>query len=1688
MSFWSSFTNSIASVPKFFAGIVTGAEGEIAAASGSIGAGAIQQNAGGQMTIQTAEQLQQTARDAIAKTIPSINEPLKNPLSDVLLKGAVLAEDKVISPYIMRPLATAGLLTDLNSPLYHSGEYEKGFQLTDIVRAYNRSEQVSTMQALTQSDLTPIKGLSSVVLGAGGIDVDKIDLWDDKSIKATFHDNVVGKWFTGIGDFVISNVAIPGEVGIVADSAKAALRGAGLLAREKTVAQMAMDIQTGFEYADTLGASGKVTNISQDVIKLAASDDMNFIVPLVRKYSNNERLPDIIGGIKDRDIVRDLILADKGDLTAMDRLTRVGNNSHLLGDAADVPAQLAGKLALEKAPVMVEDIDPMGRLNKAFDDAIASNPEMAKIKNALIDPATGGARHLGNEWAPAEPIIAREALVKTRGRALELGAAATVRDFRNVHGFAETILGGNGFVTRFVTLPVTRGLTSRMPVGIVKFNGIRPFDVFDEVDGMLDNLKLFQNGGNQIRVDINKTISAAEYRSAVKRELAAVITDPAKLHNVLDTLDSRLGQDIARTMGESDMSKVKPLVDEIKANTQKAFGNISKNGYAIDARGNRILITAETQQQLRQSFRFSRWDIFEQEVQNRIGSAVKAKAQVPADIVSSVYKDAVKIWSFDALARPSFIVKQSYMEPLISAYLANGAKYITDRIPSATKHFFQNTHNRIMEQATRVFQGEELKEVNKAVRHVSNQLQEAINMRDLYQAQWEAFYKADSVYSPATISQHGPHVAAELKAANNMVDNLELEFRAATKPFGMDIPEIPSIATLERRLQFLETQTPANLRAQYASKIANARSAIGKAKGEIHSLMPDVAALKEVNKKIAESWDDIDFIVGNLKSTLKTQAEVFGRSTKYKQRYYGLGDQYRMVNGQWVNIESLYNENKWGQAFRGELSNAQTAATNYAGELNVGVRAGLLGRRGPRLITDVTSPQYFEELSYLMNRNWRGDPLINRILSGKSEQDLVSWAKTEEGKDYLGKFSITSEADIPNYIRNKIGMVDRYIPSEAAQARILEGEVTSVDLQKLLADKVDRLSAIHPLDFDYDSASLIAGKKGLQNLDDMITRGISWTFQQLAKPENPLRWAFADKAFMDNVARKANNLAAQGVKIDVDMLNSLRQAAAREAVIETEKTFYTVPRPLRALFAARAVAAFPTATFNAFYRYGRLAIKNPARTAGFLHDYQGAFRSFGVDQYGNPVTDPMQAQYIVIPGTSDINIGGHKIFSGKGVRLNARSLGFLLNLPSPNPFGALPVSMIQSKYPDSEETIKTILGPAYDTFFPYGAKTSLKETFIPQWLRDSANWARSSKGKADWQTSWQSVYDFHATLVEMGIDKKMPTDAEILDETKRMWTLKARLEFASPAGVPVKVDTRPMDVFNQFYSILVQKYQSKGLQWDAAKTAAEEEFLATMGSNFPIDRVTLKGSSAATYVAPTISSYKRLADGGNLGLINNLYDLDPKLVGLLGMDIDVTKENFSLSVYNYLKDPTTTLPNGKPLNSIAPTPMEAEQIRQNNRTWDKYITFKDNLTKEALKIPGVKSLAGLKGGQQALRSYANDVLKKENPSWWTDEYQVGKSAGDKSYVYAQGLSQIISDPNFMNKYGKSQLWNDVKVFMAARDAIVGIYNSLPEGSQQKTNLKVGYQNYIADTISQWHPQLQKIINRYFDNDTFKAVR
>lgn len=108
----------------------------------------------------------------------------------MVLKVANEVVAPIISKGIARPISTIGLITDVNSPLYQPGKYEKGFQLNDIKSAYNRTEEVSAMQALTKSDLMRVinpvgYAVQDAVFSKGNIDIEKVNLWDDEDIQKT---------------------------------------------------------------------------------------------------------------------------------------------------------------------------------------------------------------------------------------------------------------------------------------------------------------------------------------------------------------------------------------------------------------------------------------------------------------------------------------------------------------------------------------------------------------------------------------------------------------------------------------------------------------------------------------------------------------------------------------------------------------------------------------------------------------------------------------------------------------------------------------------------------------------------------------------------------------------------------------------------------------------------------------------------------------------------------------------------------------------------------------------------------------------------------------------------------------------------------------------------------------------------------------------------------------------------------------------------------------------------------------------------------------------------------------------------------------------------------------------------------------------------------------------------------------
>lgn len=1617
--------------------------------------------------------------------------------TDIMLKAAVLAHDKFISPLITRPISTLGLLTDKESPLYVSEEFEKGFQIKDIQSAYNRSEIVSMGQAFTKSDLTGLKSVSDLVFNAGKINLDKVDLWNDNDIQSTFVDNLVGRYFTGSIDFFLSNAAISGAFGAAAKAGKLAARGVGLSTKNKAVSQFEMDINDGLAFKNSAGASGRLTTAGSDIDRMTASTDINEVSQLVQKYTNNSNLIGPIARATDPNTVKDLILADKGYLPALDRLSK-GAPADLF-EIADMNSVLKAKVVEEgKLP----DFDAIGweRMNAAFDDAINRVPEYRFIRDSLLNPETKTPWMQGKDYMPAEPILGKAPFVAARERLGKLKAAKVTRDFSKLGGIEERVLGGslNGPITKIVRFTGTE-----KPLGFFTFSGSRPFDVFKELDAFFDDIDLFKNGSNMVSITPTTKITAAEFRNSVKQKLANAQTNIER-KNVLEELDDQVGLVVAFSNKFYDIAKIKNFTQEIKNKVLDSTASIARNGYAMDATGARVITDAQTQSQLIESYRMAPWNLIEKELTLALKKpGAELGAIRTTDAVKAFYETFNKYWTIDVLGRPSYIFKNSLFEPVLSATLAHGVKVVIDGTPTMTKNFLLNNKNRVMSKVARTYKGKDYKAINQAVDDLTTQLDAAVAQLDTLTAEASLFLEPSLhpiKIGPKALKENKEVVLDQLKKTQKLVDEIELELRDAISPFGT-MSQVPTIAGLERRIAYLKSQFPAEkvagvtrgevtskanktvsktFQAQ-GSKIAEAELAVLQAKRALQSIVPDGAELLAANKNIATQYKAIDDLLQELGEARVKQADVFGKDAKYKKRYYGKPEQYKMIAGQWVPVKSLFDENLMGAAFRSEFGNSRTVAATYLGESSIGVRQGMLLRRGPSTVTYINDPLYFEELAYYVNRSLRNDPLIKQVLEGVPEEDIIKWAQGDSGISYLSQFGTVTEGTIPNLVRDRVGLVNRYLPDAEARQLALTKDVTSVELQKILSTKSRDLSPIHPLDFNVHTASEF-GARTLGQIEKAINRGAGWIFNKLTAPENPIRWSSADKFFTEKVTEKANALAKQGFSFtkpdgtfDLEKLNTLRSAARREALDANENTFYTVRRQNRALYAARVATAFPTASLNAFYRYGRFALKNPERINQFLYNYQAAFRSFGVDEYGNPTDDPKLATYLIVPTTDDMGF-----FGGKGIRLNARGIGFLLNYPTPSLYASVATAKIYQWQPNAEDLLKSYLGSTYDVIFPYGPQTSVGTAVIPRWANDLYNYAKGPDGKKDFLDSYKDVHNYYRTLDEMKI-LKYPGDDVIKKATREQFLVKFGWSFNSLFGVPAKVDTRPMKLYEDAYGLLVNKYQAQGLDVTKAKELAGAEFLSRVGTDFPLDRITFKGSTANAYIAPTSKAFNRVFVE-NTKLTADLEKVDPALVGLLTADLDQKPEDFNLSVYKKLQDPKTKLPGGTLLNDIQISPQEEERRRNINRVWSLYNQVTDALEAKAQSIDK-KSLRSHPELLEARQEIASTLFRKESEDWWTD-YNDPKR-GDKSFNYAYALNRIVSDEGFMKKYGQTKFWSDVKDYLAIRNTVVTVYQSLPSRDPRKSQIKKAYNATLDTFIPTWHPKLQDTIKRYFEEDTMK---
>jgi len=1635
------------------------------------------------------KEIESTAPGRVAKAATKFT-------ADLLLKGAVQFNNKIYSPFISRPISTLGLLTDVTSPLYQKGQYEEGFQFSDIKAAYNRSQKVSAMQALTKSNLIPfINPISQAVLSTGKINLDTVNLFNDESIKQNFVDNAVGRWYTGVGDFLVGNKGIGLAGKAVGIGVKTVAKPAGLYTKGKSVDAFATDMENGILYANTNGAQGAMTVSGSHALVLAGTKDWGIVEDLVMKYSTNEKLIPIIRETSDANVVKDLILADKGNTAALERLA--ATSSDKLFDIADVKSQIRNKAIQDGQLPMPTGLAAV-RLKKAFDDAIASDPQFKKIKDAFFDE-NNDRPYGAKEFMPIEPVFGASALIKGQGAIRGAKSAIRSREYEKVSGFLETTIGttAGGLVMKGIRL--AGRATEALPAGFVSLSGMRPMQARVELTGFLNNMKMLRDGSAKIevapkvfeKVSVVRARLEDEYMNTLGKGQVAQV-------EALKSIDATVGRLLAYKAGIYDEKQINAYVARFQMNVSKGMQSVKENGFGIGYDGNVTLVKPQTLRQFAESYRFTPWDDIETQLDIEAAKGFTKAGKVVNRGGRDVFGELNKVWTFDVLARPSYAFKQSLFEPIISVGLSQGIAFVRDEIiTQGTKRASINFYNWSNDQIRKkVTNKAEYKAVSTNVSDRSTMLQQAIAAKNYAETSVSDLLKNAS---PATKSQHLSAARKELKAIEKIVDGIELDLRDAMVPYGVT-EAVPSMATLERRIAYLDANPGISKKSK---EIASAKTAINNYKNIVSKMATNKKVIMDADDAVQKAYFDIDVAIKELGEARVKQADVFGKSAKFKERYYSKEKHTIVINGTQHHIDSFIQEQTDGSpsnfttAVRAETQNARTQQINFAGEMAVAANVAAIKRKIPMAKIGIGEPNYFEELADIANRQYRGEPLMDLIFAETPVEEILKWGKTPVGTSYLKAFGIVDEKQIPAYLTEKVELVKRMYPSNEARAAILKGEVTSQQLEKFLAPYADELYDIIPANHNYEA--LTFGVSGVASATQGYNKMMTKVMTKLASVENPIRAALFDKLATENVARRAQYLIDQGVEMTTTQYNALRQGAGREALQEMEKTLYTINNPNRLINSLRGIIAFPGANANAFMRYGRLAAKNPVRAANLVSNYGRTYTTFGVDEYGNPTDDINKMSHLVVPGTKELGVGSR----GEGIKLSAQSLGFLLNRPGPSFVTSLSVGQIMQKFHKSEAEVEELMTWGgtnwYKVIFPYGPPTSVRDAYTPPWVKNIVNsgpdWQRElaskifgQSGQRDYLSSWKSVYNYNAMLVEMGIEKDMPSDADIEKQVKGLFRAKFLSTFASPyAGIPYKIETSPMALTSSLYWKLQEKYgpNGQGMSSQDARDAAGEEMLALLGPKFMLDRVTFTGSSKNVNLPATSEAYARVMEDNN-DLVARLANIEPGEIGLIGLltaDLDYDPTKQSNNILTLLANPSATLPGtSKNLNELKMTPQEIETERLKQRTWNTYMATKAAL--EA-KITDGKTLRAHPELKVVLDNLAVTVFKEQSQAWY-DQYQLAQS-GDTSYKYARALTEITSDKKFMDKNGNSQFWLDAQEFLNARSMFSQAYQMLPDYDPRKAMLRDAYNMWTEQNTGQWDSNLKTIITRYFDNDSLKAA-
>jgi hypothetical protein len=864
--------------------------------------------------------------------------------------------------------------------------------------------------------------------------------------------------------------------------------------------------------------------------------------------------------------------------------------------------------------------------------------------------------------------------------------------------------------------------------------------------------------------------------------------------------------------------------------------------------------------------------------------------------------------------------------------------------------------------------------------------------------------------------------------------------------------------------------------------------------------------IAELEKKIALAEKKIGAAQARLGERREKIASVSGITG-----YAGSGQGYMniFVGGEKVSIPSAFSTRAkdFGTSLRAESSAGLTTRLTYDPSYRAAHETAKWRRTGEIDVIEPTDRIYWDELAWIGNSQMRGDDLVNLILQDKTYGEIAQWLDSPAGKAYqktmgknylrrnetysepvrdlpvtdaptakpkgrLGKIAqkprgaaaprvlLQSTTELDEMIR----LVNQYFPDPKVRRALAAGEVSPGQLQKSMGRR-DDLSRIVGEDLQY-----LPGNRGAV-IKNWYDRALDAMWRWIATdPEDRIaRWPFMNREFQRQMQARVDILTQQGVRMapGSKQFDALRQASKRAALSETEKVFYNIRRYNNPVYMSRFLLSFPGAFFNAFYRYGRLAVKEPERTFQAALFAENIIKNGGVDEDGNPVDDIRKARYLLIPGTK-------KSETDLGVRVPVESMATLiLGAPGTSYATAFALSAANRKNPRVEEIARKALGPAYDEIFPYGIARNPLATMFGGWQKDV--W-RAIQGPSDYdfiQTSIYTYSDAVALWEKGGKEGPAPTFDQAIDDTRAFYFVRGGAKWSNAFSVQQQAPGQLMR--NSWFKIR-DKYPDD-------TQGAREEFMKQWGDW--ARWYTYSSSEYGAFIPSSMEAYDRIW--------TQHPDVARDLVSISGSDLSMltlmtlgTSGEFSQSVNDFLRD--NPLPgDDKPVVTRMQPEKFANMVRVTDG-WNEYSRNKIIYDAELNRLRNLRdeapdeTMRGVHRSQIAQldgqwRDWV-DELEQDNVPWAVDKTDGAQRRADRAAIY---LTQMFKNEKFAKTTGRLPIYEDIKYFLKEREKALDII-SKEKNNDVKKSIRRQFAEFVANDISQNNPNFGVFYDRYFSSE------